>query len=226
MFKQAIGIIFTSMLLASHAYADMPQGEYLDGGSSKSGLILAHGQGGSPNSHVVDPIRKDINKELGMHTLSLQMPVVPGKRSIETYLGYEATFPDAYKSIEAGIAFMKDKGVKKIYLMGFSMGARMTTAFLADYPDSGVAGYIGVGMLGGGQPPLNTNVNLRKVAIPVLDIYANSDNDAKFAEFRKNFISNRYTQISIEGAKYDFRCCESAVSQHIVNWLRDQDDKN
>jgi predicted alpha/beta-hydrolase family hydrolase len=226
MFKQATGIIFISMHLASHAYAVMPLGEYLDGGSSKSALILAHGQGGSPTSHVVDPIRKEINKELGMHTLSLQMPVVPEKRSSESYLEYEATFPDAYKSIQAGIDFMKDKGVKNIYLMGYSMGARMATAFLADHSDSGIAGYIGVGMLGGGQPPLNTNVNLRKVAIPVLDIYADNGNDAKFAEFRKNFVSNRYTQISIEGAKHDFRCCESSVSRHVVKWLREQDQKN
>jgi pimeloyl-ACP methyl ester carboxylesterase len=226
MFKKTIGIIITSLLFASHAYADMPKGEYLDGGSSKSAVILAHGQGLGPTSQVVDPLRKNINKELGMHTLSLQMPVVPGKHSNESYIEYEATFPEAYKSIQDGIAFMKDKGVQKIYLMGYSMGARMTTAFLADHADSGVAGYIGVGMLGGGQPPMNTNVNLRKVLIPVLDIYADSDNDAKFAQFRKSFISDRYTQISIAGAKHDFRCCESDVSQHVVKWLKDQDQKN
>lgn len=224
MFKRAIGIIFSALSFVGSAHADMPKGEYLDG-PSKSAVILAHGQGLYPTSQVVGPLRKDINKELGMPTLSLQMPVVQGKHSNESYLQYEATFPDAYKLIEAAIAFLKEKGIQKIYLMGYSMGARMTTGFLAEHPDSGVSGYIGVGVLGGGQPPMNANVNLRKITVPVLDIYADSGSDAKFAEFRKNFISDRYTQIPISGARHDFNCCESQVSQFVVKWLKDQSEK-
>lgn len=213
------------VVFSGTVFAAMPEGEYLDGGASKSAVILAHGQGLSPTSQVVNPLRKDIHKELGMHTLSLQMPVVSGMKGEGKFLEYEATFPESYKTIQGGIDFLKEKGVEKIYLMGYSMGARMTTAYLAGNPDSGVAGYIGVGMLGGGQAPLNTNLNLRKIKVSVLDIFAENDMDAKSAEPRKNFVSDRYTQIPIPGAKHDYRCCESDVSAHVLKWLKMQEQK-
>ena len=78
--------------------------------------------------------------------------------------------------------------------MGYSMSGRMTTGFLAQNPDSGVMCYIGVGLLGGGPEPLNTNLNLKKVKVPVIDIHADSDFDAKSAEFRKPFVSDRYSK--------------------------------
>ena len=183
-------VVFTLLFVVNVVYAEMPKGEYLEGKDSKVGVILAHGQGKGPDSNVVGPLRKSINKELGFHTLSLQMPVLSGSKSPDKLLEYGPTFPDAYTAIQAGIDFLKkEKGVVRIYLMGYSMGGRMTTGFLAQNPDSGVIGYIGVGLLGGGQEPLNTNLNLKKIKLPVIDIYADSGLDAKSAEFRKPFAS-------------------------------------
>jgi predicted alpha/beta-hydrolase family hydrolase len=205
-------------------HADMPKGEYLEGKDSKVGVILAHGQGLDPDSQVVGPLRKSINKELGFHTLSLQMPVVSGSRSPDKFLGYGPTFPEAYKNIQAGIDFLKkEKGLERIYLMGYSMGGRMTTGFLAQNPDSGVIGYIGVGLLGGGQEPLNTNLNLKKVKVPVIGIYADSDRDAKSAEFRKPFVSDRYKQVVILGAKHDYRGYDSQIAKAVIAWLKQQE---
>ena len=210
-------------LTATTAYAVMPEGKYFEGKDSKIAVILAHGQGLDPDSQVVGPLRKAINKELGFHTLSLQMPVVPGKRSRDTFLSYESTFPDAYKRIQIAIEFLeKEKGVERLYLMGYSMGGRMTSAFLANHPDSGIAGYIGVGLLGGEGEPMNTNLNLRKVNMPVLDVYAENDRDAKFAEERKPFLSERFKQISIPGAKHDYRGYENQVNEAIIIWLKEQ----
>lgn len=59
----------------------MPQGLYLEAPGSTVAVILAHGQGLGPDSQVVSPLRKAIHRELGMHTLSLQMPVLPGPPS-------------------------------------------------------------------------------------------------------------------------------------------------
>ena len=213
-------IVFLS---ANTALAVMPEGKYLAGKDSKIALILAHGQGLDPDSQVVGLLRKAINKELGFHTLSLQMPVVPGKRSKETFLAYESTFPDAYKRIQAAIDFLKkEKGVERVYLMGYSMGGRMTSAFLANHPDSGISGYIGVGLWAGFEEPLNTNLNLRKVNIPVLDVYAGTDKDATFAEERKAFLSERFKQVSIPGAKHDYRGYENQVNEAIITWMKEQ----
>jgi len=211
------------LLIASTVYAEMPEGKYLAGKDSKIGVILAHGQGQDPDSKVVGPLRKAINKELGFHTLSLQMPVVPGKRGPESFRSYESTFPDAYQRIQAAIEFLKKEiWVERMYLMGYSMGGRMTSAFLANHPDSGIAGYIGVGLLAGGEVPMNTNLNLRNMKIPVLDVYAEDDRDAKFAENRKAFVSERFKQVPIPGAKHDYSGYEDQVNAAVITWLRDQ----
>jgi predicted alpha/beta-hydrolase family hydrolase len=219
-------VTLMTIFVTSIAYAHMPKGEYLEGKGSKIGVILAHGQGLDPDSQVVGPLRRVINKELGFHTLSLQMPVIQGKRNPETFQEYVSTFPEAYKTIQSGIDFLKkEKGVERVYLMGYSMGGRMTSAFLANYPDSGIVGYIGVGLLAGGQEPLNSNLNLRKVKIPVLDVYAENDQDAKFAENRKPFVSDRFKQVPIAGAKHDYRGYDKQITDAVVPWLREREPK-
>ncbi len=218
------GLALALIFVGNIVYAEMPKGEYLEGRDSKVGVILAHGQGMNPDSNVVGPLRKSINEELGFHSLSLQMPVVSGAKSPDKFLEYGPTFPDAYKTIQAGIDFLKnEKGVERIYLMGYSMGGRMTSGFLAQNPDSGVIGYIGVGLLGGGQEPLNTNLNLKKIGLPVIDIYADSGADANSAEFRKPFVSDRFTQVIISGAKHDYRGYDKQVAKAVIDWLKQQE---
>lgn len=222
-FGQALSLL---LAIGTSAAAEMPRGEYLEGKGSKSAVILAHGQGLDPDSQVVGPLRRAINAELGFHTLSLQMPTLPGKRSAEQFEQYAATFPEAYQRLQAAIEFLrKDKGVERVYLMGYSMGGRMTSAFLANHPEAPVAGYIGVGLWAGGQEPLNTNLNLRKVKVPVIDIYAENDRDAKFAEFRKKFVSDRFRQVPIPGAMHDYRGYEKQVADAVIAWLKEQESK-
>ncbi|MDP3836316.1 MAG: alpha/beta fold hydrolase [Hydrogenophaga sp.] len=221
-------VLLGTILLAfmSHAQAQMPQGQYLDGKASKVGVILAHGQGLDADAVVVGPLRRAIHGELGFHTLSLSMPTLPGERSLDLFEEYASTFPDAYARVQAAIDFLKkEKGVERIYLMGHSMGGRMTTGFLASIPDSPVVGFIGVGLLAGGKEPLNTNLNLRKVKVPVIDIYAENDRDAKSAEFRKPMVSDRFVQVPIPGAKHDYRGYESVVANAVNGWLKKQEGK-
>jgi len=223
-FKQLL--IALTALFASTAIAQMPQGEYLDGKNAKVAVVLAHGQGLDADSHVVGPLRKAIHSELGYHTLSLQMPTLAGNRSPDTFQQYASTFPDAYTRIQAALVFLKnEKGVERIYLMGYSMGGRMTSAFLANHPDSGVVGYLGVGLLAGGPEPLNTNLNLRKIRMPVLDIYAENDRDAQFAENRKAMVSDRFVQVPIAGAKHDYRGYDQQIAQAVNTWLTKQETK-
>ena len=221
-------ILLALALCASSALAQaqMPKGEYLDGKDSRVAVILAHGQGLDPDANVVGPLRRAIHEELGFHTLSLSMPTLPGTRPQELFEEYASTFPDAYGRIQAAIDFLKrEKGVERIYLMGHSMGGRMTSAFLANNPNAPVAGFIGVGLLAGGKEPLNTNLNLRKVKIPVIDIYAENDRDAKAAEFRKPLVSDRFVQVPVPGATHNYRGYEKVVADAVNSWLRTQESK-
>ncbi|MDB5821499.1 MAG: hypothetical protein JWR21_203 [Herminiimonas sp.] len=212
-----------ALLFSAHAAAQMPLGEYLDGKGAKVAVVLAHGQGLDADSQVVSPLRKAIYNELGYHTLSLQMPTLSGHRSLQQYA---ATFPDAYARIQAALDFLrKEKGVERVYLMGYSMGGRMTTAFLANNPEAGVTGYIGVGLWAGGPEPLNTNINLRKIVVPVIDVYAENDRDAQFAENRKPLLSARFVQVPIAGAKHDYRGYDDQVTKAVIGWLTKQEAK-
>jgi pimeloyl-ACP methyl ester carboxylesterase len=210
--------------IAANAVAQQPQGEYLDGKPSKVAVVLAHGRGNSPDGNVVGPLRRDIHKELGFHTLSLRMPD-PGADSPDSP-ELVAAFPEAYQRIQAAIDFLrKEKGVERVYLMGHSMGGRMTSGFLASNPDVAVNGFIGVGLSAGGKEPVNTNLNLRKVKIPVIDVYGDNDMDARAASFRKPMVSERFVQVEIRGAQHNYRGYERPVAEAIIEWLKKQEGK-
>lgn len=217
-------VVLTSMFvlaIGSKAMAGPPSGSaYLDGGSSKVAVILCHGRAQGPRWKVVDPLRKDINKQLGYHTLSLQLP---GKG--KDWERYAEVFPRAYEEIQAGIDFLrKEKGVTKIYLMGHSMGSRMATAFLVEHPESGIAGFIGVGIQNGGRYPLDSNSNLRKIKIPVLDVYGDggTGKDKIEAEVRSDMVSDRYIQVLIPKADHQFNRGEEEMVKAVVDWLNKQ----
>lgn len=74
--KAVMGLVVLALfILVNTVHAEMPKAEYLESKGSKVGVILAHGQGLDPDSNVVGPLRRAINKELGFHTLSLQKAV-------------------------------------------------------------------------------------------------------------------------------------------------------
>jgi pimeloyl-ACP methyl ester carboxylesterase len=199
---------------------DMPQNAYLDGKTSRVGVVLCHGRGKYPTWSVVDPLRKGIHEQLGYHTLSIQMP-----RDDVGWRDYAAFFPEAHKRIVAAIRYLKEiKKVDKVYLMGHSMGSRMATSFLADNPQSGVAGFIGVGIRNGGDDPLDSNANLRIVNIPVLDVYGDGGNgkDARHADERSDMAGKNYQQVLIPGASHTLTLHEQEMVNAVVSWLKER----
>jgi predicted alpha/beta-hydrolase family hydrolase len=210
--RSLFALLLTVPVLANGA---MPKGEYLDAQGSKVGVILAHGRGGDPDSNVVGPLRHALHSA-AYHTLSLQMPNPEAGRPIDP-----VTFPEAYENIRAAVEFLKkERNVERVYLLGYSMGARTTSGYLANQQDHGIAGFVGIGVWGGGKPPFNANVNLRSVRVPVLDLYAPNDaKDAKFAAVRKALMSDTYQQLPIDGATHSFKGYDSALAAAVKDWL-------
>jgi dienelactone hydrolase len=159
----------------------------------------------------------------GFHTLSLQMPVLSSTK----YLDYARTFPDAFRAIQAAIDYLtSEKGVKRIYLMGYSMGARMTTAFIVERPTPLIVGYIGVGLLEGGGTPLDANQNLSSIRLPVVDIFADKTPlDLKSAENRRSMVSDTFKQVRISGADHSFRGYDDQLVQTVIEWLKEREGK-
>jgi hypothetical protein len=216
----------TVLLLAfanSAAWAGAPnEALYLDGGASKVAVILSHGRGGGPDAHVVGPLRKAIHSELGFHTLSLQLP--NAKKNAKKY---PADFPQAYATMKEGVEFLrKEKGADTINLMGYSMGSRMATAFLAEHPELGITGFIGVGVRNGKGTGgvLDSLANLlRAPTLPIFDVWGTGGDgkDAKHAKFR-SVLAKRgdYQTHVIEGATHSYDGYEDTVNAAVIGWLK------
>ena len=238
MFNHAAFIVFgyAISMLAGNAWAKQPDGAYLDGGSSKVGLILVHGRfaRGSARSPVVNPLRIAIHERLGFHTLSLDYPA---PRSTRSHPEGIVNFPAAYQRLNAAITFLaKEKGVTQIYVMGHSLGTQITISYLAKNAVQGFRGYIGVAVYGSGEcrkvaNPLNSFCNLKTIlrntpTLPVIDVVAMDDQvDVSFASERKKLVSPTYQQVHVEGADHSFHRQEGDMVNIVVDWLKLQQSR-
>jgi alpha/beta hydrolase fold len=193
---------------------------YEDGTPSTFAAILCHGKGGDPESYVVDPLRLELNEQLGYHTVSLQMP--GGRKAL---LEYEEDFPEAFVEINRAADFLQKKGVTTIYLVAHSLGSRMATAYLTHTPHPSIKGFVGVGMLNNGEQPFNCLENLQKNTLPVLDIWgeAGRAGDNRYGLERKGLLSPVYTQVSIKNGDHALSEHEDELVEEVVHWLTMQD---
>jgi len=186
-------------------------------GTVKKALILAHGKGKHPTWKVVNPLRKSINKSLGYHTISLQMP-----NDNKNWKKYADDFPQAHQTIEKAIAFLNEQGIQEIYLLGHSMGSRMTSSFLSEVGNPSIKGFIAIGCRNNGDYPFSCVDNVSDIDdIPILDIWgADNKKDNKSANKRKHLTSDRYKQISINGANHKLDGYDDELSEIVIDWLK------
>jgi pimeloyl-ACP methyl ester carboxylesterase len=222
--KSANGIVMRGMLCAIlllcavPGYTRVPAGStYLSANGTDTGIILLHGRIGSPNARIIKPLRLQLQRELGYATLALQMPVAD-----RPWYEYVEFFPEAYRRIQAGIEFLrKEQHIERIYLLGYGMGARFGSAFLAQYPVNGINGFIGVNMRVFGHPPLDSATNLEFVEVPVLDVFAGGGDhkNLRHAKRRQHLVTDGYTQIMVPGADNRFSEHTGELIQVVMDWL-------
>ncbi|ADR33798.1 hypothetical protein Sulku_1135 [Sulfuricurvum kujiense DSM 16994] len=187
---------------------------YLEGSSDK-GIILAHGKGMDPDFKVVKPLRLALHKDMGFHTLSLQMP-----NQHEAYEDYEKEQPKVDAMIDQSIAFLQSKGVKTIYLMGHSLGAGMTNGYLVSHPNAPIKGYIAIGCRGNKSKVISCTDNMTKIKIKTFDIWGkeNSEDEA-YALLRAPLVGANYRQYGVEGANHALDGSMEFVIEEIEGWL-------
>jgi len=187
---------------------------YLEG-KSDIGMILAHGKGMDPDFKVVKPLRLALNQDMGFHTLSLQMP-----NQYEAYEDYEKEQPKVDAMIDQAISFLHSKGVKKIYLMGHSLGAGMTSSYLVSHPSAPIAGYIAVGCRGNKSKLISCTDNMPKIKIKVFDIWGRSNSeDEDFAAIRAPLVSENYRQYGVDGAGHVLDGSIEFFIEEVEGWL-------
>lgn len=188
---------------------------------SARAVILLHGRGVHPGWGFIDNLRIDL-ADGGWHTLSLQMPILGPEAA---FAEYRKTFPEAFQRLDAGVQFLKQHGVKTVFLIGHSTGAMMALAYAAERRSDAVAGIVAVGVSTetAGGPYMQPVQMLSKVKKPVLDIYGSNDYpiiletaDARRAAAKAN---NGYVQERVNGADHFFTAHYDALAATVNAWL-------
>ena len=208
-------LLLTALLPLTLLAVSLPEKALYLKGSGDKGIILAHGKGMNPDFKVVKPLRLALNEDLDFYTLSLQMPV-----NHEDYEGFEAEQPQVDAMIGQAIAYLQERGVKTIYLMGHSLGAGMTSGYLVSHPDAPIAGYIAVGCRGNKSSVISCNDNMPKIRVRVLDVWGRAnEEDERFARTREKLVGPDYTQYGIEGANHVLDGSEAFFVDEVEQWL-------
>lgn len=188
------------------------------------GVILVHGRGVHPAWGFVDNLRADI-AEADFHTLSLQMPILA---TDAPFGAYGKTFPEAFERIDAGIQYLKQKGVKRVLLIGHSSGAMTAVAYVAKHPQAQVTGVVAIGLstYPVGPDTMQPALMLKSVRVPVLDIYGANDlhEVLSYNEARRTAAQTAgnkgYSAVRVPDANHFFTDQYEALKKHILDWLR------
>jgi pimeloyl-ACP methyl ester carboxylesterase len=186
------------------------------------GVILIHGIGAHPAwPDIIEPLRTDL-PEHGWSTLSLQMPILGNDADVKDYL---ALMDEAPGRIQAGVDYLKSKGVKNIVIIAHSMGTTMANIYLANKPDSAVHGYVAIGMSNPFPTKYDNLAALSKITLPMLDMYGSQDLEAVLATAKPRAnsaskVNKHYTQLMIEGANHFFTDMQDTVIKRVNGWLK------
>src|SRR4030067_954221 len=71
--------------------------------------------------------------------------VVPILAADAPFGAYGKTFPEAFERIDAGVQYLKTKGVGRVVLLGHSSGAMTAVAYAARRPHAPVTGIVAIG---------------------------------------------------------------------------------
>ncbi|MET0068050.1 MAG: alpha/beta fold hydrolase [Candidatus Thiodiazotropha sp.] len=195
-------------------------GLYTEAGDDKGqAAIILHGTGVHPDwQQVVKPLRVELPMH-GWRTLSIQMPVLPNEAD---YKEYVPLYPEVNPRINAAIAYLRERGVQRIVLVGHSQGATMGAFYLRSHPD-GFAGFVSIGMSGNFGSEVQDGVrSLGMMQLPVLDLYGSDDLEGvlESVEQRAQAASRlAFTQRRVEGANHFFDGKEADLVGIVSGWL-------
>jgi pimeloyl-ACP methyl ester carboxylesterase len=189
---------------------------------SDHSVIVMHGTGIHPDwQQVVQPLRVGLT-EHGWNTLSIQMPVLANDAE---YPEYAPLYDEVAPRIDAAIKYLKEHGTKDIVLIGHSQGAAMAAYYLSTSKQK-IRGFVAIGMATfADDPRMNSILSLRKIHVPVLDLYGSEDREVvmKSVDDRKASAmqagNKDYTQLRVTGANHFFDGHEKELVKSVSNWL-------
>jgi pimeloyl-ACP methyl ester carboxylesterase len=186
--------------------------------------IILHGTGVHPNwDQVVRPLRVQL-PEHGWTTLSIQLPVLSNDASHNDYI---PLFKEVAPRINAGVEFLKAKGIQNIVIIAHSLGSSMAAYYLADKPDSSIQAFVAVGASDILQKDDKVGflTSLKRMKMPVLDIFGSNDLEQVLKSEKAKAMTARktglivYTQLKITGANHFFDNKDDVLVKRVRGWL-------
>ncbi len=191
-------------------------------GSAKKAIIVVHGIGVHPNwDQVIHPIRVEMT-EKGWRTLSIQMPILPNEAESREYAPLFYSTPKRFK---AAIEFLNSSGSEEIVIVAHSMGAAMSAFYLANSADAKIKAFVAIGLNAAqSHKQINAATSLRKIKIPVYEIYGSEDLPIVLETSRKRASAakesgNIYSQEVIKGANHFFDEHADLLITKVSDWL-------
>ena len=186
-------------------------------------VLLLHGRGFHPDwVQVVNPLREGLG-ELGMTTLSLQMPVLAKDAK---YYDYLEIVDKSYPRIESGLEHLKSKGYQWIAVVAHSCSVHMTMEWIREVGDTELNAYVGIGMGATDyRQPMLEDFPISSMSVPILDIYGDADYPAvlREAEARNTAMelagNPNSEQIELAGPDHFFEGFEDELVEAVGEWI-------
>jgi dienelactone hydrolase len=204
--------ITPAILVGDPLYLALPSGHkflaiHAPHAQARAGVIVVHGLGVHPDWGLINPLRS-LLAEQGYATLSVQMPVLAADARGEQY---PPLFAEAAERLQAAVAFLRDKGHRRIAVVSHSLGARMSNEFLNR--GGVIDAWVAIGLSGVYIQPENFKA-------PVLDLYGAQDLPAVLQNAQQRAAMIRRVrgsaQIEVAGADHFF----TGREQDLVSQVR------
>ncbi len=187
--------------------------------------ILLHDEGAHADwPQLIRPLRSRL-PAYGWHTLALELPPYVTPSATQDSTTKTASDNAAFAHIDAGLAWLKKKGVENTALIGHGRGAALAVGYLLAKPQAGFVGLVLLSPLFRDEPAAQRR-KLAEIRVPVLEIIAGRDYVPvrRFAETPRlpaeGKTENPYRQLEIEGAEHDYRSHEAVLLKRLRGWLK------
>jgi len=161
----------------------------------------------------------------GWHTLSIQLPIL--EKSAE-YEDYVKLYPEVPARMQAATNFLEEQNIDTIVVVAHSQGATMASYYLA-YHEHNIEALVAIGMSAQHiELSVNSAESLKRIDIPVLDIYGSRDFPTvlRTADAREQSAEHNsaYSQVVIDSAYHFFDNTdhENQLLTVIAQWLDEQ----
>jgi pimeloyl-ACP methyl ester carboxylesterase len=153
------------------------------------------------------------------------MPILDNEAKDEDY---SPLFKEVPSRIQAGVDFLKSKGVSTIVISGHSLGSAMAAHYLATARDPLVKAYVSVSG-GPGMPGdlrMDSLENFKKInTVRILDLYGSEDikrvldNLKERGPIGKKLHGDRYQILKIDGANHFYHGKQDELIKVFSDWI-------